>query len=90
MRKGEKKMNWVEEAFEEIKEDEERFWKMNPDFSNAEIEEAIKETRKELKALDKDIEECWKEYADAPKLSDEELDKIIKEVRREILSEKVC
>jgi hypothetical protein len=29
MKKEGKKMNWVEEAFEEIKEDVERFWEMN-------------------------------------------------------------
>ncbi|CCQ94329.1 hypothetical protein CULT_1800002 [[Clostridium] ultunense Esp] len=46
-------MNWVGETFEEIKEDVERFWKLNPDFSNEEIEEVIKETRKELKRYEK-------------------------------------
>lgn len=53
MKREEKKMNWVEEAFEEIKEDVEHFWKMNPDFSNEEIEEVVKETRKELRSYEK-------------------------------------
>lgn len=44
----------------------------------------MKEEKKMLEQLDKEIEMCWKEYADAPKLSDEEIDRIVKEVRRSI------
>lgn len=45
--KEENKMNWVERAFEEVSEDVKQFQKMNPDFSNKDIEEAIREERRE-------------------------------------------
>jgi len=48
----------------------------------------IKEVNKMLEQLDKDIEECWREYADAPKLSDEEIKNIIKDARRIACGEK--
>ena len=32
--------------------------------------------------IDKELEECWKEYENAPPLSEEELDRMIKDYRQ--------
>ena len=48
------------------------------------VKSFMEKERKGMDSLQKELEACRREYADAPRLSEEELDRIIKEVRRSI------